>query len=123
MGFVLRSLPENARNLYRVLIEEILTGMDSNDGNDDDMQVDEGDEDGTGGGRNAANNGVEYKVLYQKTVEEFICSSEMGFRQLLKEFWDHDMIVSKRESAVGGEVLGVPFRKDEMEAILEDLVV
>ena len=29
--------------------------------------------------------GVEYRVLYQKAVEEFICSNEMNFRILLKE--------------------------------------
>ena len=101
VGFVLRSLPENARSLYRVLIAELLAAMD---------------EEGGGEG------GVEYKVLYQKVVEEFICSNEMGFRQLLKEFYDHQMIVSRRDGS-GSELLGVPWRREEMEAILEDLVV
>lgn len=101
VGFVLRSLPENARSLYRVLIAELLAAMD---------------EEGGGEG------GVEYKVLYQKVVEEFICSNEMGFRQLLKEFYDHQMVVSKRDGS-GAEFLGVPWRREEMEAILEDLVV
>ena len=101
VGFVLRSLPENARNLYRVLIAELLAAMD---------------EEGGGEG------GVEYKILYQKVVEEFICSNEMGFRQLLKEFYDHQMVVSRRDGS-GAELLGVPWRRDEMEAILEDLVV
>ncbi len=102
MGFVLRSLPENARNLYRVLIAELLAAMDDDEG---------GKEEG----------GIEYKVLYQKVVEEFICSNEMGFRQLLKEFYDHQMVVSRRDGA-GAELLGVPWRREEMEAILEDLV-
>ncbi|CAF9904781.1 Origin recognition complex subunit 2 [Imshaugia aleurites] len=101
VSFVLRSLPENARSLYRVLIAELLAAMD---------------EEGGGEG------GVEYKVLYQKVVEEFICSNEMGFRQLLKEFYDHQMIVSKRDGS-GAELLGVPWRREEMEAILEDLIV
>ena len=101
VGFVLRSLPENARSLYRVLIAELLAAMD---------------EDGGGDGR------VEYKVLYQKVVEEFICSNEMGFRQLLKEFFDHQMVDSRRDGS-GAELLGVPWRREEMEAILEDLVV
>ncbi len=103
VGFVLRSLPENARNLYRVLIAELLAAMD---------------EDGGGGG---GEGGMEYKVLYQKVVEEFICSNEMGFRQLLKEFHDHQMVVSRRDGG-GAEMLGVPWRREEMEAILEDLV-
>ncbi|KAF6223557.1 hypothetical protein HO133_000400 [Letharia lupina] len=101
VGFVLRSLPENARSLYRVLIAELLAAMD---------------EEGGGEG------GMEYKVLYQKVVEEFICSNEMGFRQLLKEFYDHQMVVSRRDGS-GAELLGVPWRREEMEAILEDLVV
>lgn len=102
VGFVLRSLPENARSLYRVLIAELLAAMD--------------EEGGVEGG------GMEYKVLYQKVVEEFICSNEMGFRQLLKEFYDHQMIVSRRDGS-GAELLGVPWRREEMEAILEDLVI
>lgn len=102
-GFVLRSLPENARSLYRVLVAELLAAMDEEGG-------------GGGGG------GVEYRVLYQKVVEEFICSNEMGFRQLLKEFYDHQMVVSRRDGS-GAEFLGVPWRREEMEAILEDLVI
>jgi origin recognition complex subunit 2 len=35
-----------------------------------------------GGGEEVA---VEYRMLYNKAVEEFICSSEMAFRTLLKE--------------------------------------
>ena len=101
VGFVLRSLPENARSLYRVLIAELLAAMD---------------EEGGGEG------GVEYRVLYQKVIEEFICSNEMGFRQLLKEFYDHQMVVSRRDGS-GAEFLGVPWRREEMEAILDDLVV
>lgn len=103
-GFVLRSLPENARSLYRVLVAELLAAMD---------------EDGGGG---AGAGGVEYRVLYQKVVEEFICSNEMGFRQLLKEFYDHQMVVSRKDGT-GAEFLGVPWRREEMEAILDDLVI
>ncbi|KAL6712792.1 Origin recognition complex subunit 2 [Lecanora helva] len=103
VGFVLRSLPENARSLYRVLIAELLVAMDEE------------------GGQVGVEGGMEYKALYQKVVEEFICSNEMGFRQLLKEFYDHQMVVSKRDGT-GAELLGVPFRREEMEAILEDLV-
>lgn len=67
VAFVLRSLPENAKNLFRLLISEVLVAMD--------------DESGAGGD----NLGIEYRMLYNKAVEEFICSSEMAFRTLLKE--------------------------------------
>ena len=121
VGFVLRSLPENARSLYRILISEILAGIDSALDNHD--ELDGGGGDGYDDDKGASSKGgIEYNTLYQKTVEEFICSSEMGFQQLLKEFWDHDMIVSNRESGAGGAVLGVPWRREEMEAILEELV-
>ena len=144
VGFVLKSLPENARSLYRVLIAELLSQQDTGlDGFEEDIAnigVD-GDKDddaliGTpqksqrkgnsaaaaaAAARAAAGEAcIEYRTLYQKVVEEFICSNEMGFRQLLKEFHDHQMIVSRKD-VTGTEMLGVPFRRDEMEAILEDL--
>ena len=144
VGFVLKSLPENARSLYRVLIAELLSQQDTGlDGFEEDIAnigVD-GDKDddaliGTpqksqrkgnsaaaaaAAARAAAGEAcIEYRTLYRKVVEEFICSNEMGFRQLLKEFHDHQMIVSRKD-VTGTEMLGVPFRRDEMEAILEDL--
>lgn len=69
VAFVLKSLPENAKNLFRLLVGEILVIME--------------DEGGTAGG--TENPGIEYRILYNKAVEEFICSSEMAFRTLLKE--------------------------------------
>ena len=105
-GFVLRSLPENARSLYRVLIAEILTSAADGDGE---------------GKEREELGGVERKALYQKVVEEFICSSEMGFGQLLNEFFDHDMLVEKRDEE-GTKVLGVPWRREECEEIIEELM-
>lgn len=134
VGFVLRSLTENARNLYRMLIGELLASVDD-DENTHHAELQGGPEaepepepedssyakpsrrkqDLTSGAR------IEYSVLYQKAVEDFVCSNEMGFRGLLKEFFDHEMLISKRDGA-GTEMLGVPFRREEMEAILEDLM-
>ena len=69
VAFVLRSLPDNAKNLFRLLVGEVLIAME---------------EDGAGASDEAA--GVEYRMVYNKAVEEFICSSEMAFRTLLKEY-------------------------------------
>ncbi|KAI0196642.1 putative origin recognition complex subunit 2 [Xylaria flabelliformis] len=102
--YVLRSLTDNARNLYRLLVGEVLIAMD-------DEADCSGDE----------NPGVEYKMIYNKAVEEFICSSEMAFRTLLKEFHDHQMITSRKD-VLGTELLSVPFQKEELEGILEDIV-
>ncbi|KAH7321724.1 origin recognition complex subunit 2-domain-containing protein [Rhexocercosporidium sp. MPI-PUGE-AT-0058] len=120
VSFVLKSLPENAKNLFRVLIGEQLVAMDEGLG----VTV-EGDEEDDGvdprsGISRRGEVGVEYRVLYQKAVEEFICSNEMNFRTLLKEFHDHQMIQSRKDG-LGTEILSAPFRKEELESILEDI--
>ncbi|KAI6362540.1 hypothetical protein MCOR25_006176 [Pyricularia grisea] len=107
--FVLRSLPENAKNLFRLLVTEALVAMDEGSG------MGMGDFSGGDGP------GVEYRMMYNKAVEEFICSSEMAFRTLLKEFHDHQIITSRKD-ALGTELLCLPFRKEEIEGILEDLM-
>lgn len=139
VSFVLKSLPENAKNLFRVLIGEQLAAMDDGsgvlEGADEDDDDDNDDRRVAGHKKNEP--GVEYRVLYNKAVEEFICSNEMNFRTLLKEsvillecgaklltfdrFHDHQMIVSRKD-VLGTEMLSVPFRKEELETILEDIV-
>ncbi|CZT05969.1 hypothetical protein WAI453_005290 [Rhynchosporium graminicola] len=119
VSFVLKSLPENAKNLFRVLIGEQLVAMDEGmgmiEGEEDEEAVDQ-----RPGNSRRGEVGVEYRVLYQKAVEEFICSNEMNFRTLLKEFHDHQMIQSRKDG-LGTEILSVPFGKEELEAILEDI--
>ncbi|KAH8177277.1 origin recognition complex subunit 2 domain-containing protein [Sarocladium implicatum] len=96
VAFVLRSLPENARNLFQLIVGEILIAME-----DDDMAAEEV--------------GVEYKMVYTKAEEEFICSSEMAFRTLLKEFHDHQIITSRKD-AFGTELLR--WRGEDSDATL-----
>lgn len=123
IGFVLKSLPPNARNLYRILLSEILSIL-----NDDlEMAADNVPGSDEAPGRNQAREaaedvGVEYRILYQKAAEEFICSSDMNFRFLLKEFHDHQMITSRRDGS-GTELLCVPLGREEMQAVLEDVLV
>ncbi|EHA52452.1 origin recognition complex subunit [Pyricularia oryzae 70-15] len=107
--FVLRSLPENAKNLFRLLVTEALVAMEEGSGM------------GMGDFLGADGPGVEYRMMYNKAVEEFICSSEMAFRTLLKEFHDHQIITSRKDT-LGTELLCLPFRKEEIEGILEDLM-
>ncbi|KIW09498.1 uncharacterized protein PV09_00375 [Verruconis gallopava] len=122
VGYVLKSLPENARNLYRILVaEQLAASIDV----DDPALGDDGDDDmdtATGGQRRDYEDaGVEYRVLYHKAREELVCSTEHQFRTLLKEFYDHQMVESRRD-ALGAERLVVPFRKDDLEGLLEELV-
>jgi origin recognition complex subunit 2 len=121
VGFVLRSLPENARSLFRILVMEqlALSMMEGGGADEDDPQA-------TPKAKNPkivvpeSSQGVEYRVLYHKAVGEFVCSSEVGFRTLLKEFHDHQMIESRKDG-MGTERLWVPFRQEELEGLAEDL--
>jgi len=81
--FVLKSLPEKARNLYEILIKEQLASMSG--GSRAGLENYEDDKEPRAG--NAIRNelGIEFRVLYQKAVEDFICSTEMNFRTQLKE--------------------------------------
>lgn len=124
IGYVLKSLPENARNLYRILVaEQLAASIDGEDfagGADDgmdDMETALGKRDRTSSG----DGGVEYRVLYHKAREELVCSTEHQFRTLLKEFYDHQMVESRRD-ALGAERLLVPFRREDLEGLLEELV-
>jgi origin recognition complex subunit 2 len=88
VNFVLKSLPENAKNLFRILIGEQLAVMDGTHGNNAGEPLDYDDvneHESRYVSSNKTDAGVEYRVLYQKAVEEFICSNEMNFRTLLKE--------------------------------------
>lgn len=156
VGYVLKSLPENARNLFRILVAEQLASSDAepsaiagaafghNDDGDSILGASDEEEaaqqqdtpsrrgrkpkskskaNSAGHTKPAAMHvgGVEYRTLYHKAVEEFVCSSELNFRTLLKEFHDHQMVESRRDAA-GTEKLSVPFRRGELEAILEELI-
>ncbi|EPE36209.1 hypothetical protein GLAREA_05547 [Glarea lozoyensis ATCC 20868] len=124
VNYVLKSLPENAKNLFRILIGEQLAVMDGTYGNNggEPLNYDDVNEhDSRCVPSNKTDAGVEYRVLYQKAVEEFICSNEMNFRTLLKEFHDHQMIESRKDP-LGAEMLSVPFRKEELANMLEDMM-
>jgi origin recognition complex subunit 2 len=71
--YVLASLPSNAKSLFRILVSHQLQAMMD----DDDA--------GRGKKLDASDCGVEYRVLYQRAVGEFICSNDVAFRTLLKE--------------------------------------
>jgi origin recognition complex subunit 2 len=127
VGFVLRSLPENARSLFRILVTEQLALLMMDGGGD----IEQDETPATPRNKtiiktkktnsaSESSQGVEYRVLYHKAVEEFVCSSEVGFRTLLKEFHDHQMIESRKD-AMGTEWLWVPFRQEELEGLAEDL--
>ncbi|KAF2026048.1 ORC2-domain-containing protein [Setomelanomma holmii] len=123
VAFVLRSLPENARDLFHMLVKEQLA-LSSIDGG-----AEEDDTPATPRNKKVtqtktiapeSNQGVEYRVLYHMATQQFVCQSEVAFRTLLKEFHDHQMIESRKDG-MGTERLWVPFRQEELEGLAEDL--
>ncbi|KAK0346860.1 Origin recognition complex subunit 2 [Friedmanniomyces endolithicus] len=162
VAYVLKSLPENARNLFKILVEEQIGLAESFEptttlgaaNSDDDLDPDDllgasddeaalAEEQNTpsrrarGRGRPAkkakvaarpvarapavsAMEGVEYRALYHKAVEAFVCSSELAFRTLLKEFHDHAMVESRRDAG-GTERLSVPMGREELRRMVEEL--
>ncbi|KAF1915677.1 origin recognition complex subunit 2-domain-containing protein [Ampelomyces quisqualis] len=116
VGFVLRSLPEHARSLFQILVLEQLALSQMGGGDDDEPQ-------NSAKSKNPAPEtilGVEYRVLYHMAKEQFVCTSEVSFRTLLKEFHDHQMIESRKDG-MGTERLWVPFRQEELEGLAADL--
>ncbi|OCK81781.1 ORC2-domain-containing protein [Lepidopterella palustris CBS 459.81] len=132
VSHVLRSLPVNARLVFRILVTEQLA-LFAIDGTAD-SGADEGEEPdfattatprhetnpASRKGESTAAIGVDYYGAYRKAVEELACTSEVGFRQLLKEFFDHQMIESRKDVA-GKERLLVPFRREELEEMKNEL--
>ena len=131
VGWVLKSLSGNARGVYKVLLEQVIAGMDAGDEEQGNEYKDEASDETPRQrrtGQETVDNealGIEFRNLYKRAEEEFLCSSEGALRQLLKEFEDHQMI-SRRRDGVGGEIIGVGegmARRELLEGILEDLAV
>lgn len=108
--YVLSSLTMKARGLYRVLIcHQIETMATELHGSIDDQRNVAG----------TAQFGIEFKLLYQKCVEEFLVSNELNFRTMLTEFIDHKMAIITKDQS-GTELVYVPYTKETMERILEE---
>ncbi|ANB11412.1 origin recognition complex subunit 2 [Sugiyamaella lignohabitans] len=108
--FVLSSLTNNARRLYQELICYQIAVM---------SEVLAPDDVNTSG---TAQHGIEFKELYKQCAEQLIVSNELNFRTMLSEFFDHKM-AARTKDQTGQEIIYVPFTKDAIEGILEELVV
>lgn len=101
--YVLSSLTQNARNLYRVLVASQLEVLLE-------------DVEGSVG---SVHKGIEFKLLYRMCLEEFIATNEITFRILLREFIEHEMADLKRNSS-GTEIVFVPLTIEELELLLAE---
>lgn len=104
--FVLRSLTDNHRNLYRELLIAQLDNMEK-------LVPSASGRMGMKGNIKVA---VELKNLYNTCLDEFITSNEMNFRTFLKEYIEHKMCQLVKDSS-GVEMIFIPFTYEEIQNI------
>ncbi|CUM67029.1 uncharacterized protein PRCAT00004717001 [Priceomyces carsonii] len=107
--YVLTSLTNNARNLYKILLQkqkELISSIATT-------------KTSLLGLRGNAKFAIDFNSLYNTCVEEFITSNEISFRTILGEFVEHKMCnLTKNES--GSEIIFVPFSYEEIEQLLSE---
>lgn len=107
--YVLSSLTENSKGLFRVLVSTQLENMEE-----------ENSLKRAGGGlKGTIKHGVELKRFYLLCAEEFITTNEINFRTMLMEFVEHKMAVIGKEPN-GTEIVYIPFLYEELLKLLED---
>ncbi|CQB90035.1 Origin recognition complex subunit 2 [Chlamydia trachomatis] len=104
--YVLRSLTDNHRNLYRELLIAQL----------DKMEKAVPSASGRVGLKGNAKVAVDLKSLYNTCLDEFITSNEMNFRTFLKEYVEHKMCQLVKDPS-GVEKVFIPFTYEEIQNI------
>jgi origin recognition complex subunit 2 len=124
MKHVMRSLPANARRVFRVLADHQLAAVAGQGG------ADSGGGEGAKGSKRAANKqakqglgaaeGLPLQIYRRKCEEQFIpgIGSDVTFRAQLREFTDHKLM-EQVVTAENGEVVFIPMETQ----ILRDLLV
>lgn len=102
--FVLRSLTDNYRNLYKILLLDQLNNMEN-------VAAGKGS-----GVKGAVKFGVDLKTLYNQCLDEFIVSNEVTFRTFLKEYVDHKMCQLVKDAS-GLEKAFIPFTFGEIQEL------
>lgn len=107
--YVLSSLTNNARNLYKILLQKQVETMKE-------AAVTKAGRAGLKGNIKLA---VPFKEVHNACLEQFVTSNEISFRTILGEFIEHKMGTLTKDEA-GTEMLFVPFTFDEVEQILKE---
>lgn len=107
-NYVLTSLSSNAKNLYRVLLQMQLKVLE--EGSTKSART---------GLRGSAKLAVDFKLLFEQCLKEYVTSNEMSFRSILGEYVEHKMC-SLTKNAAGKEIVFIPYAYDEIALILKD---
>ncbi|KAG5439743.1 hypothetical protein PCANB_000025 [Pneumocystis canis] len=102
--FVLATLTPAAREMFKVLLEHQLEAMV----NETDKKI------------GYAVHGLAVDQLYTRCTQAMIVSHTLGFRTLLTEFYDHQIIRSQKD-VTGTEIIWVPLEKPILQKIFDKL--
>ncbi|CCF57039.1 hypothetical protein KAFR_0C00440 [Kazachstania africana CBS 2517] len=108
--FVLQSLTNNSKKLYKLLLETQLHNMETDGKNPKGVVAPTK--------RGALTFGVELKRFHHLCTADFIVSNEMSLRTMLKEFIDHKMAFISKNQA-GAEFVFVTYNYSEMKKLLD----
>lgn len=108
--YVLESLTNNSKRMYKLLMETQLNNMD---------QSSNGKVVSTK--RGSYHFGVEFKQFYHMCAAEFIASNELSLRSMLGEFIEHKMASISKDRA-GAETVYVPYSYGEMQKLVKDVL-
>lgn len=126
--FVLASLTQTARSVYRILAEHQQNQMnnqsrvnnckDNGNDKDDEDDGDDGDDDDE---LESSQRKMSLSIAswYQQCQEQFIVSNELAFRTQLTEFIDHELIKAVDELGQNGNEFFIPFQRKEIALLLE----
>lgn len=106
--FVLSALNDNSKRIYKILLQLQLESVKSSNPRSAQDTA-----------KGSLRNGIEFKVLHQKCIEQFITANEINFRSMLGEFLEHSMCNMTKDEA-GKEKLFIPFTIAEMNKVLKD---
>ena len=116
--FVMKSLTETAKGVFRILAKEQLVQLGGNLLDDED-EDDEYANDTEQQQQAAEQLGLSYHSFFEKCRSAFLTSSDMNFRTQMTEFLDHDII--RRQMGSDGEMFQIPLDKEDLKEILGEI--
>ncbi|CDO96219.1 unnamed protein product [Kluyveromyces dobzhanskii CBS 2104] len=109
--YVLESLTDNSKRMYKILLESLLAQINAKNEPKPRSKA-------TTTGKTTA--GIEFADLFKTCTEQFVISNEMGLRTILSEFIDHKMAVSTKNK-MGKEIINVKYSYGDMEKMIVEI--
>lgn len=121
--FVLSSLTQTARSVYRVLLEYQMSIT-----SDRAEEASDGDEEPSGDAKEHGEShseviGLSMVTWYQRCQEQFLVSNEIAFRTQLAEFIDHELVRATDGLGQYGNFFAAPFERTHLAELANFLAI